>query len=108
MSTPTTRPDGAALSAASSVEVQSPSPHRALVRLAALGGVEHRLTGSGEECFYGVAELLVLPRPFDAIAVISHASCTHQVTPTPRHPIRPRTPRPAKVGRPTFPDRKPP
>jgi hypothetical protein len=45
---------------------------------------------------------------FDAIAVISHASCTHQVAPTPRHPIRPRTPRPAKVGRPTFPERKPP
>ena len=28
-----------------------------------LGGVEHRLTGWGEECFFGVAELLVLPRP---------------------------------------------
>ncbi len=28
-----------------------------------LGGVEHRLTGWGEECFVGVAELLVLPRP---------------------------------------------
>jgi hypothetical protein len=45
---------------------------------------------------------------FDAIAVIPHATCTHQVTPTPHHPIRPRTPRPAMVGRPTFPERKPP
>jgi hypothetical protein len=26
-----------------------------------LDGVEHRLTGWGEECFFGVAELLVLP-----------------------------------------------
>ena len=61
---PTTRPDGAALSRRferGSAKAAAHSEHS--FAWPQLGGVEHPLTGWGEECFVCVAELLVLPRP---------------------------------------------